>query len=337
MASYFPATLKNVVHANPQGDPGAASLFEMISGGLAATIFTAVYIACPLLLIGVPVLAILHPWWWVTWALAAPTVLSALLPPLASRSFLQLWPFCHMPKYFNYSEIKELSDDEVKALIGERAVIFCVQPHGVFSFGGASAGVEWAKRWWHPTLIPTAVAASVSTLPLIKHIVGLFGTCDASPKGMTKRLSGGKSAVLYIGGIAELFLASSEAECLFAARRKGFVKLALRTGAEIVPVYFFGNSSVLSVLSNPLLRKFARVTGVTLTWFWGSYGTLAPRPNKILGVVGQPLGIPKRGIAEPTQEQIDQYHSKYLDELTRIFDTYKVYNADYRDKALKFE
>ena len=36
---------------------------------------------------------------------------------------------------------------------------------------------------------------------------------------------------------------------------QGFVKLALRSGAEIVPVYFFGNTSVLSVLSTTALRR----------------------------------------------------------------------------------
>ena len=140
----------------------------------------------------------------------------------------------------------------------------------------------------------------------------------------------------------------------------------------------FGNTSVLSVLSSPLLRKLARAcrrasihramgcrpppppisslrpcrpclprggrvetragaTGVTLTWFWGLYGTLVPRPRKILGVVGQPLGVPSTPVAAPTQQQIDELHAKYLAEVTRIFESYKPYNADYKDKALQFE
>jgi hypothetical protein len=212
------------------------------------------------------------------------------MPAVASRTFLQSWPFKHMPSYFNYSEIKEMSDADVQRLIGERATILCVQPHGVFSFGGASAGVSWAQKWWHPATIPTAVASSVTATPLVKHIVGLFGTCDAANKPMHSRLQKGKSCVLYIGGIAELFLASGACETLYAANRKGFIKLALRSGAEVVPVYFFGNTSVLSVLSAPFLRSFARLTGITLTWFWGWRGTLLPRPNKILGVLGKPLG-----------------------------------------------
>ena len=88
----------------------------------------------------------------------------------------------------------------MRALIESRAVLFCVQPHGVFSFGGACAGVTWADRWWNPADIPTAVARSVMQTPLVKHVVGLFGTIDAANKPMSKHLSKRKSAVLYIGG-----------------------------------------------------------------------------------------------------------------------------------------
>jgi len=295
------------------------------------------YIGVPILLFAIPALIIMYPGWLGTWLLAGPFILSALLPPLPSRFFLQAWPFCHMPKYFNYSEVRESTDEEIQALIGSRAVIFSIQPHGVFSFGGASAGVTWATRWWHPKSIPTAAASSVLMTPLVKHVVGLFGLVDASNKSLTKWLGKGKSVVLYIGGIAELFLTSQNEERLFARKRKGFVKLALRTGAEIVPIYFMGNTSVLSVLTGSVLRKVARMSGVTLTWFWGYRGSLIPRPNKILCVIGRPLGIPTTPVAEPSQEQIDFFHDKYLAEVQRLFETYKEHNADYKHKALKFE
>jgi hypothetical protein len=190
-----------VHHACPGAKRAASSLWQRFSGALAASIFTITYIAVPCLLVAIPTLMAIQPYWWVTWALAGPFILSALLPPMPSRSSLQAWPFCHMPKYFNFSEIRETSDDEIQALIKSRPVIFSIQPHGVFSFGGASAGVEWAKRWWHPKLIPTSAASSVIRTPLIKHVVGLFGVVDASAKSLTKWLGAGKSAVLYIGGV----------------------------------------------------------------------------------------------------------------------------------------
>ena len=290
---------------------------------------------CTLLL--APLLLLMYPFWWLTWSLLAPLIVSSLLPPVPSRSFLQAWPFKHIGAYFNYSEIKELGDPELRALIAKRSVLFCVQPHGVFSFGGACAGVEWARRWWHPGSIPTAAAASVMVTPIVKHVVGLFGVCDAAAKPLGRRLARGASAVLYIGGIAELFLTSAAEERLFARKRKGFIKLALRAGSEVVPVYLFGNTSVLSVYSSAFLRRLARSTGITLTWFWGWRGTPVPRPRKIVGVLGRPLGMPSHSIADPTQAQVDEWHERYLAEVRRLFDTYKVFNEDYRRKELLFE
>ena len=173
--------------------------------------------------------------------------------------------------------------------------------------------------------------------PLVKHIVGLFGVCDAAAKPLGRRLAAGKSAVLYIGGIAELFLSSSSDERLFARKRKGFVKLALRAGSEIVPVYFFGNTSVLSVLSSPMLRSIARTTGVTLTWFWGWRGTPIPRPRKIVGVVGRPLGLSSRSPIRHRSKLTFGTRSIILEEVTRIFESYKMYSDDYRNKELIFE
>ena len=90
-------------------------------------------------------------------------------------------------------------------------------------------------------------------------------------------------------------------------------------------------------LTHRRLRRLARATGVTLTWFWGWRGTLTPRPNPILGVLGQPIGMPSEPISAPTQQQIDLFHGKYLSEVLRIFDEYKRYNPDYAAKTLVFE
>ena len=75
--------------------------------------------------------------------------------------------------------------------------------------------------------------------------IGIFGLTDASKKSLTKRISAGKSFVLYPGGIAELFLSSPTEEVIFC--RKGFIKLALTTGADVIPIYLFGNTTVLQV------------------------------------------------------------------------------------------
>ena len=61
----WPADL-NVQHACPGGVREASSLWQRVSGAVAATIFTVTYIAVPFLLVATPLLLFLHPRWWVT-------------------------------------------------------------------------------------------------------------------------------------------------------------------------------------------------------------------------------------------------------------------------------
>jgi 2-acylglycerol O-acyltransferase 2 len=313
-----------------------AFISDHVAGGAAASLFSSAYYVVPLWLLSGIWMVLTNPFSMTSFVVVLPIVISAILPPYGSKTLLRSWPFSCIPTYFNYEEIKETTDEEVQELMKKRRVLFCVQPHGVFSFGGACAGVEWSKSWWSPTESPTAAANVITSIPILKHIVGIFGITDASSRGLTKTLKK-KSVVLYIGGIAELFLSSENEEKLFIRKRKGFIKLALRTGVEIIPIYFLGNTTVLTVLKSSFLRKFARITGASLTAFWGRFYLPIPRAKKIVGIVGKPLGIPATPVPEPTQAQVDEWHTKYLAEVERIYEQYKGTNADYKGKELVFE
>lgn len=166
--------------------------------------------------------------------------------------------------------------------------------------------------------------------------VGIFGLISASKKNLIKtfqKKGAHGTVVLYVGGMAELFLSCEHVEKLYLEKRKGFIKLALTQGIDIVPVYLFGNTSVLSVLKTGLLATISRRLQVSLTYIWGRWNLPIPRDVKLLYVTGQPLGLPK--IENPTQEDIDKYHRQYCDQVKRIFEKYKE-NAgpEYKHKKL---
>ena len=60
-----------------------------------------------------------------------------------------------------------------------------------------------------------------------------------------------EAASRYVGGMLELFYSSATREAVVLNRRKGFVKLALRSGADLIPTYMFGNTTVLTALMPP--------------------------------------------------------------------------------------
>ncbi len=51
-----------------------------------------------------------------------------------------------------------------------------------------------------------------------------------------------------VGGVAEMFLVGGEKERLYLKKHKGFVREAIKNGADLVPVFCFGNSKLFSVV-----------------------------------------------------------------------------------------
>ena len=72
-----------------------------------------------------------------------------------------------------------------------------------------------------------------------------------------------------------------------------------------------------------------------VTLFWGRFGLPVPKAVPITYARGRPLGLPT--IANPTQEDVDFWHAKYCDALTKLFDAYKGTNPDYKHKELLIE
>lgn len=169
----------------------------------------------------------------------------------------------------------------------------------------------------------------------MKNVLGIFGLVDASKGPLTRRLLAKRHVVLYLGGIAELFLSSTSVEKLFVKQRAGCIKLALQTGSDIVPVYLFGNTSVLSLVAAGPLAALSRKFQVSFTLFWGLWGLPIPRPRPVLYVRGKPLGLPKLPAEQVTDELVRKWHECYVAEIERIYMTYRPMNVDYQAKPLE--
>ena len=188
--------------------------------------------------------------------------------------------------------------------------------------------------------IKTGVASALLKFPILKHVMGIYGLTSASGGNVrkilrTKNKGIDGSLVLYTGGIAELFKSSRKEERLYLKNRKGFIKIALREGADIIPIYLFGNTSCLTVLKNKFLASLSRKLQMSLTYFWGKWMLPIPRDVKLIYVRGKPLGLPH--IPEPTDEDLEKWHGKYCEEVKRLFDSYKEKLPEYKHKTLHFD
>jgi hypothetical protein len=263
-----------------------------------------------------------------------PLLVSIIIPPIhAPKVLASLSPIA--TGYFQYDEVLEQSYDEIQAGLesGEqRNFLVCMQPHGVVSF--TSFCMNIMQPPFHRR-VKTAVATSVLYAPILKQLLGINGLISASKANLTRHLKTpgvDGCAILYVGGIAELFKCCREEERLFLSGRKGFIKLALRENVDIVPVYLFGNTSILSEWKSSILCELSRKTGVVLTYFWGKWALPIPRDEQLLVARGKPMGLPH--IPDPSQNDIDYWHAKYCQEVKRLFDTYKEKLPNYKNKKL---
>ncbi|XP_038394781.1 2-acylglycerol O-acyltransferase 3 isoform X2 [Canis lupus familiaris] len=122
--------------------------------------------------------------------------------------------------------------------------------------------------------------------------------------------------------------------CLVLRNRKGFVRLALRHGASLVPVYSFGENDIFNFKAFPTnswqylcqitIKKIMKFSPCI---FWGrglfsadSWGLL-PFAKPITTVVGRPIPVPQR--LNPTEEEVDHYHMLYMEALEQLFEEHK--------------
>lgn len=189
---------------------------------------------------------------------ASPILISVVLPPVASPSLLK--QLSVILDYFEYEQIIESKPiDARENLRNGQNYIIAAQPHGVLSMCAICSAVS-AEEEFRGT-IPTGVASALLLTPILKHVMGIFNLIPASKENLKKQFKRGGiegTVVLYVGGMAELFLSSAEEEVLYLKNRKGFIKLALQEGVDVIPIYLFGNTTVLSVIKTGLLANLSR-------------------------------------------------------------------------------
>lgn len=86
----------------------------------------------------------------------------------------------------------------------------------------------------------------------------------------------GSAIAIVVGGASESLAAHPGTADLTLRRRLGFIKIAIRNGADLVPVFSFGENDVYEQLSNEqgtriyaLQKKFQALFGFTLPFFHG--------------------------------------------------------------------
>lgn len=204
--------------------------------------------------------------------------------------------------------------------------VFACHPHGAFAFNRGLVGfctdVFWEAAF--PGIkfrVLTATAAFY--VPWIREM-WLWSYCvDASKKTAVYVMEKlGCSIFVYPGGEREQMETQRGRHILYLLNRKGFVKLAMQQGALLVPVYSFGECNLYHHFQIGIgFRKWlVKRFGVAIPLVCGQLGLL-PYRTPVTMVFGAPINVGK--IAEPSEEELNAAHAKYVAALSKLFDDHK--------------
>ena len=182
------------------------------------------------------------------------------------------------------------------------------------------------------------VASVLFLFPFLREMLLFLGCVDASSKTAKFNLQRGYSLFIYVGGEKEQLMTQVGMHRLYLRSRKGFIKLALTSGADLVPMYAFGENDCYAI--STAFREFRMwlqekfQLGIPL--FYGRWGTLIPFPVKIAVEIGKPISVTKVNEEDVTPEMVDGLHAKFMEEITRLFERTKgkYIDADSADKIL---
>eukprot|EP01062_Namystynia_karyoxenos_P041688 TRINITY_DN303_c0_g2_i2.p2 TRINITY_DN303_c0_g2~~TRINITY_DN303_c0_g2_i2.p2 ORF type:complete len:186 (+),score=55.79 TRINITY_DN303_c0_g2_i2:910-1467(+) len=178
-------------------------------------------------------------------------------------------------------------------------------------------------------------------LPFFREHAFALGGGDASRSTLLRALKGpGRSALLVTGGARESMYSHPYHAAVVLKERFGFVKIALMAGARLVPVWGFGENNLYENLAatekvRGWQRRIQRMLSFAPVLVAGrgifTYGGgLLPHRRPITVVFGEPIEVDQT--AEPTREQIQAVHGKYLAALRRMFLLYRdIYDPKARD------
>jgi 2-acylglycerol O-acyltransferase 2 len=229
-----------------------------------------------------------------------------------------------------------------------RKYIFGYHPHGIISHGAFAAFATEALGFseLYPGITNTLLTLDSNfRLPFYRDYALALGLASVSRESIENLLSKGgingagmgRAVTIVVGGARESLDARPNTLRLVLNSRKGFVKLAIRTGADLVPILAFGENELYDQVDSEehaWIHKFQMVfkkaMGFTIPLFHArgvfNYDVgLMPYRRAVNVVVGNPVKVVQQGGKDGKVDEnyLDEVHRQYVDELKRLWESYK--------------
>eukprot|EP01138_Halocafeteria_seosinensis_P007347 gb/GECG01007511.1/.p1 GENE.gb/GECG01007511.1/~~gb/GECG01007511.1/.p1 ORF type:complete len:360 (+),score=37.50 gb/GECG01007511.1/:1-1080(+) len=215
----------------------------------------------------------------------------------------------------------------------EETYIFGVHPHGIHATGGLIFRNPHSPFYrGFPQLrgkIVDVVASVMFLIPFVRELFLWMGYRDCSRHVCERILQEGYSLSIVIGGEEESLQSAPGTDRIVLRKRKGFVKLALKYGAKLVPTYTFGNTDLFQTYG--ILSSFrmwlAKNFYICLPIYHGPWFSMFPYQRPLVVAVGRPIDVEKAALNEKggllDESLVNKYHERYMEALTKLYERFK--------------
>ena len=199
-------------------------------------------------------------------------------------------------------------------------------PHGIFPttviwFPNSSLWRDRFPGW----TVNSFTASIISLVPIMRDFAQWAGVRDVGRESVDHGLRKGVSPLLVVGGQSEMFLSKSWLDTIDVHRRhKGFVRMAIRHGVPIVPIFSFGEHKCMDNLYYPRVQAWFKARfGFPVPYLpYGRWFMPVTRRVPLTLCVGKPI-FPVKQNDKPTKEEMDELHHRYFEYLGEMFERNK--------------
>eukprot|EP00927_Polykrikos_kofoidii_P085233 TRINITY_DN9204_c1_g1_i1.p1 TRINITY_DN9204_c1_g1~~TRINITY_DN9204_c1_g1_i1.p1 ORF type:complete len:336 (-),score=25.96 TRINITY_DN9204_c1_g1_i1:127-1077(-) len=216
----------------------------------------------------------------------------------------------------------------------EKQYVMVWHPHGaltIASFGFA----HWAAKSSPVPRLSVVVADLLLAVPGLSELLLLCNARSQDSKTFSALLANGRTVAVQPGGLYEQVHTDHEEEKLFFPPRLGFIRMALKHGVPLLPIYVFGENQMfkttpaISSVNKWLYNRFK----VGTLFVKGRFGLLAspilptpallPAPGVALHVrFGDPVPVGPPN-DNPSEEIVREIVQRYTAAVQKIFDEHK--------------
>jgi 2-acylglycerol O-acyltransferase 2 len=202
--------------------------------------------------------------------------------------------------------------------------IFFEFPHGIFPMG------QFLSASLIEELVPGQMICGLGAdiifkFPIMRQIMAWIGTRPAKRKNITNILNSGYHCAVIPGGIAEMYLVNDKTESIYFTQRQNTVKAAIQEGANIIPVFFFGNSRILKLVGSEShdswISKLSRKLRISILLFAGRNGLPVPIRHPIHMVAGDVVKVVQSD--EPSDEYVNEILQNVIESIKKLYENEK--------------